>query len=57
MLTQANAGDRTVLVRTYLRCRLGVWQTVTAHKRPVLWRKRHKHFDRHCLRYGKKSPG
>jgi len=27
------AGDKTVDVRSYLRCRLGVWQTVIAHKR------------------------
>jgi hypothetical protein len=27
------AGDKTVPVRSYLRCRLGVWQAVIAHKR------------------------
>lgn len=27
------ADDKTVEVRSYLRCRLGVWQTVTAHQR------------------------
>lgn len=29
----ATTEEKTVEVREYLRCRLGVWQTISAHKR------------------------
>jgi hypothetical protein len=39
---KTTAGDKTVEVRSYLRCRLGVWQTVISHmrRRPRLRRGR-----------------